>query len=208
MLLNTSSVSPYGFWVLYAPAPGDSATVDQTTTCVQVAFACPHGLSLQSHLEAFFSCSSDILDSSAPYFSCDAQYTKSSVEQLPHKSSTAYFDGHTPHLPARCSYFVLFLSWASSKRSSHGTESSMMMFLVLSETRRMLGLRVVLTMCWGNLSCVSKSTSSCQSWAIARIPSAPFFCPALGCSLALTKAIAQVVLRTCLCWFPCWWLLQ
>ena len=47
-----------------------------------------------------------------------------------------------------------------------------------------------------NLSCLSRSTSSCQSWAIARIPNAPFFCPALGYSPALTKVIVQVVLRT------------
>ena len=45
----------------------------------------------------------------------------------------------------RRSYFVLFFSLASSKRSFDGTVSSMMMmFLVLSETRRMSGLKVVL----------------------------------------------------------------
>ena len=45
----------FGSFNIRHPRPGDPASVDQAVTCVQVAFACPHGspLLIQSHLEAF-----------------------------------------------------------------------------------------------------------------------------------------------------------
>lgn len=64
------------------------------------------------------------------------------------------------------------------------------MFLVLSETRRMSGLRVVLTTCWRNQSCFSRSTESCQSWADARVPAGAFSPPAFA------EQLQHVVLHT------------
>lgn len=72
--------------------------------------------------------------------------------------------------------------------------SIMTMILVLSETRRIYHIRVVLTLCWGNLSCFSKSWKKCQSLAVARIH-APTFFPAWGCSPALTNSITLVVIH-------------
>lgn len=57
------------------------------------------------------------------------------------------------------------------------------------------GLKVMLTMCWGNLSCFSRSTKSCQSWGSGRIPAATFLGPGFGFSPAFTKVIALVVLH-------------
>ena len=62
------------------------------------------------------------------------------------------------------------------------------MFFVLSETRRMKGLRGVLTMCCRNLSCFSRSTENCESWAFDRTLTTAFPRPALGCSSVLKKS--------------------
>ncbi len=88
------------------------------------------------------------------------------------------------------SYLASFLSKASSRRSSQGTVSSnRTTCLVDSDKRTMSGLKVVVTMWLGNLSCCSRSTNSCQSLAVARMP-ADVFAAGLGCSPALIKVMA------------------
>lgn len=100
-------------------------------------------------------------------------------------------------LMTRCSYLVCFLSWASPKWSSHCTISSMMMmFFIAFETRHNSALRVVLTMCWRNLSCFSWSTKSCQSSASDKILADALLDPGFGFAPAFTKMITLAVLRT------------
>lgn len=74
--------------------------------------------------------------------------------------------------------------------SDGNVTSIMMMFFVLSETRRISDLRVVLTMCFENISCFFRSTERGQSWAIARVPivSCPWLLPYLDISNCVTAA--------------------
>ncbi len=88
------------------------------------------------------------------------------------------------------SYLASFFSKASSRRSSQGTVSSnRTTCLVDSDKRTTSGLKVVVTMWLGNLSCCSGSTNSCQSLAVARMP-VDVFAAGLGCSPALMKVMA------------------
>ena len=90
-----------------------------------------------------------------------------------------------------------FVSKASSRRSSHGTVStSSTACLVDSDTRTMPGRRVVTAMWLGNLSCRSRSTSSCQSLAEVRMP-ADVLPAGVACSPALTKAMDFLEGRNC-----------
>ncbi|KAJ7993249.1 hypothetical protein DPEC_G00270490 [Dallia pectoralis] len=88
------------------------------------------------------------------------------------------------------SYLASFLSKAFSRRSSQGTVSSnRTTCLLASEKRTTSGLKVVVSMWLGNLSCCSRSTNSCQSLAVARRP-ADVFAAGFGCSPALMKVMA------------------
>ncbi len=94
------------------------------------------------------------------------------------------------HSLTSSSYLASFLSKASSRRSSQGTVSSnRTTCLVDSDKRTTSGLKVVVTMWLGNLSCCSRSTNSCQSLAVARMP-VDVFAAGLGCSPALMKVMA------------------
>lgn len=166
-------------------------------TCFQVEYACPHGspLRIQSHLEAFSAVSVVFLMALLLAVPIMPRALKALWSEWPTNPLLPTSMGIHLAFQLCCrqrmtsrSYLVLFFSWASPKRSSHGTVSSInTMFLVLSETSRMSGLMVVLTMCWGNRSCFSRSTESCQSWAIAKIPAGAFLQIALGWAPALTK---------------------
>ncbi|XP_029921595.1 WD repeat-containing protein 7 [Myripristis murdjan] len=71
--------------------------------------------------------------------------------------------------------------------------------MALSDTRGLSGLMVVLLMCCGNFSCFSKSTESCQSWAMAPPPAALLPRPRLlsrpapGCSPVFIKSVVRLV---------------
>lgn len=80
----------------------------------------------------------------------------------------------------------------------------MMMFFVLSESHRMSGLRVELKMCCGNLSCSSRSTVTCQSWAVASGPAAAVLFSVLCCSPVLTNAPGLDVVSCCVPSWSCW----
>ena len=111
------------------------------------------------------------------------------------------------HSPANSSYLALFLSNASSIRSSQGTvNSSSITCLVDSDMRTKSGLSVVTVMVSGNLSCLPRSTFRCQSLAVVRSPPVWLgrccdFSPALtkvmeclaGCCCLLSEIPEQMV---------------
>ena len=104
------------------------------------------------------------------------------------------------HSSTKLPYLARFLSFASSMRSSQGTvSSSRTTCFVESENRTMSGLRVVSTMCSGNLSCFPRSAFICQSDAVPRSPAAPLGL-GLGFSPARMKAIACLAGRRGLFW--------
>lgn len=96
------------------------------------------------HHTAFFHCSWVEFCSCAH---CWCFWQSVGVSKGPLRGLTPLCD-YCSQLMTRCSDLVGFLSWASPKRFSHGTVSSMMMmFFVASDTRSISGLRVVVPMC-------------------------------------------------------------
>lgn len=86
-------------------------------------------------------------------------------------------------------YFALFCSLASPSRSSQGkVSSSRTTCFVDADVNTMSGWSGVAVMCSGNLSCLLRSTCSCQSLEVARSPPEEVD---LGCTFspALTKVI-------------------
>ncbi len=81
------------------------------------------------------------------------------------------------HSPANSSYLALFCSNASSIRSSQDTVNSSKTTCLDSENRTISGLSVDVAIVSGNLSCLPRSTFSCQSRAVARSPPAEFLLP-------------------------------
>lgn len=80
------------------------------------------------------------------------------------------------------SYLASFLSKASSKRYSQGTVSfNSTACLVDSDRRTISSPRVVAAMWLGNFSCHSRSTNSCQSPAVARMPADVLAVDIFGC---------------------------
>ncbi len=97
------------------------------------------------------------------------------------------------HSPLNSLYLALFRSNASSIWSSQGTVSSCRTTcLDDSENRTRSGLSEAVAMVSGNLSCLPRSTFSCQSRAVARSPPAEFLLPG-GVSPALTNVITRCV---------------
>ncbi|KAM4584753.1 complement C3-like [Odontesthes bonariensis] len=102
--------------------------------------------------------------------------------------------------------FSLFLPLASSILSSQGTvSSSMMTCLEDSDCSTMSGLRRVSMMFSGNLSCFPKSTLSCQSLAVPRIPAWAFGWGG-GFSPAFTNGILSLSGCKCLLWSMAQWM--
>ncbi len=102
------------------------------------------------------------------------------------------------HSPANSSYLDFFRSNVSSIWSFQGTvNSSSTTCLDDSENKTMSGLSVVLAMVSVNLSCLPRSTFSCQSRAVARSPPAEFLLCG-GFSPALTNASERCAGSWCL----------
>lgn len=156
-----------------------SRTSDTLTQATQLRLIRPqlvpwqlnHGsaLFIQSHLEAF-SAASVLLQMAllllSPVMPSAVYALQRDCPAKPlHPTSTGKHLAFQPcswQLLTKSWYFPFFRSKASSIRSSHGTvSSSMTTFFVASDTRMMSGLSEVLTICWGNLSCLPRSTDSC-----------------------------------------------
>lgn len=132
MLLNTSSVMEpgvigyFGSFNIIHPHPGDPAMVDQTTTSVQLAFAPSHGppILIQSHLEAFYIASVRfliVLLLPIPVMPLKALPSDCPAKPLQPNSMGRYLalQPCLRQLITRSSYLAHFLSWASSRGSSH-----------------------------------------------------------------------------------------
>ncbi len=135
--------------------------------------------------------------------SCNTQTTEDFAKWTSCKASTANFcrliEGPPASLPALLHQFLArFLSLASSIRSSQGTvSSSMISCFKTSEVTIMSGRRLVVAMCWGNLSCFPRSTCSCQFETLVRRPVIKWG-RVRGFSPSLMKEIA---------FFETWWYL-
>ena len=93
--------------------------------------------------------------------------------------------------PCLCTLSSIHHIWPSSAQlSSQGTVNSMMMIFIVADHKTMSGLKFVGTIS-GNLSYLSRSTSSCQSLAWSKIP--------LLVSFIMFPLVVSPSLTNCIC---------